>query len=128
MGTKGILYLDNNGRCYANDFKGNSIWRYRPSGPDRKDADPYQTEHNELQDAILNGKKLNNAYYVADSTMTAVLGRFASYSGKDIKWDDAIKSDIQLMPNKVTWDTVPPSAPDKDGFYPVAIPGVTKVV
>lgn len=128
VGTKGILYLDNSGRCYANDFKGNSIWRYRPIGPDRKDPDPYQTEHNELQDAILNGKKINNAYYVAESTMTSILGRFASYSGKDVKWDAAIKSEIQLMPNKVTWDTVPPTAPGPDGFYPVAIPGVTKVI
>lgn len=128
VGTKGILYLDNSGRCYANDFKGNSIWRYRPIGADRKDPDPYQTEHNELQDAILNGKKINNAHYVAQSTMTTIFGRMASYSGKDLKWDDAIKSNIQLMPNKVTWDTVPPTAPDKDGFYPVAIPGVTKVI
>jgi predicted dehydrogenase len=129
-GTKGILYLtdaDKGSRMHAVDYKGNVIWRY-----DRKiaaeDPNPYYTEHNELQDAILNGKKLNNAYYVADSTMTAILGRFARYSGKDIKWDDAIKSEIQLMPNKVTWDTVPPSAPGLDGFYPVAIPGVTKVI
>ncbi len=127
-GTKGILYLDNTGRCYANDYKGNSIWRYRPAGPDRKDPDPYQTEHNELQDAILNGKKINNAYYVAQSTMTTILGRFASYSGKEVKWDAAINSKIQLMPSKVTWETVPPSKPNADGFYPVAIPGVTKVV
>lgn len=127
-GTKGILYLDNGGRCYANDYKGNTIWRYRPTGADRKDPDPYQVEHNELQDAILNGKPLNNAYYLAESTMTAVLGRFASYSGKDIKYADAIKSEIQLMPNKVTWDTVPPSKPDENGFYPIATPGVTKVV
>lgn len=127
-GTKGILYLDNGGRCYANDYKGNTIWRYRPTGADRKDPDPYQVEHNELQDAILNGKPLNNAYYLAESTMTAVLGRFASYSGKDIKYADAIKSEIQLMPNKVTWDTVPPSKPDENGFYPIATPGVTKVI
>jgi predicted dehydrogenase len=128
VGTKGILYLDNSGRCYANDYKGETIWRYRPTGPDRKDPDPYQVEHNELQDAILNGKKINNAYYVAESTMTCILGRMASYSGKEIKWDDAIASQIQLMPNKVTKDTVPPSKPDALGFYPVAIPGVTKTV
>ncbi len=127
-GTKGILYLDNGGRCYANDYKGNTIWRYRAEGADRKDPDPYQVEHNELQDAILNGKKINNAYYAADSTMTAILGRFASYSGKTVMWDAALNSAIQLMPNKVTWETVPPSKPDEKGFYPIAIPGVTKVV
>ncbi|OAI57585.1 dehydrogenase [Verrucomicrobiaceae bacterium SCGC AG-212-N21] len=127
-GTKGILYLDNGGRCYANDYKGNTIWRYRPIGEDRKDPDPYQTEHNELQDAILNGKPLNNAEYVAHSTMTSILGRFATYTGKEIKWEQALNSTTQLMPNKVTWDTVPPTKPDENGFYPVATPGVTKLV
>jgi myo-inositol 2-dehydrogenase/D-chiro-inositol 1-dehydrogenase len=127
-GTKGILYLDNGGKCYAVDYKGNSLWRYRPAGADRKDPDPYQIEHNELQDAILNGKKKNDAVYVAESTMTAVLGRMATYSGKEVLYKDALASQIQLMPNKVTWETVPPSAPDKDGFYPIAIPGVSKVV
>jgi predicted dehydrogenase len=129
-GTKGILYLtdaDNGARMQALDYKGNVIWRY-----DRKkaaeDPTPYQTEHNELQDAILNGKKLNNAYYVAESTMTALMGRFATYSGKNIEWDAALKSDIQLMPSKVTWDTEPPTKPDADGNYPIAIPGVTKTV
>jgi predicted dehydrogenase len=125
VGTKGILYLKNDNKCYAVDHKGNTIWKFDAR---EKQEDPYQVEHNELQDAILNGKKINNAEYVATSTMTSLLGRMASYSGKEIKWEDAIKSDIQGMPAKVTWDTVPPTKPDADGFYPIPIPGVTKVV
>ncbi len=127
-GTKGILYLDNGGRCYANDHKGNTIWKYRPTGADRKDPDPYQVEHNELQDAIMNNKPKNDAYYVADSTMTTIFGRMATYCGKEIKWEDAIKSNIQLMPAKVTWETEPPSKPGEDGNYPIAIPGVTVTI
>jgi myo-inositol 2-dehydrogenase/D-chiro-inositol 1-dehydrogenase len=129
-GTKGILYLtdaDKGSRIQAVDYKGNVIWRY-----DRKlaaaDPNPYNTEHNELQDAILNGKNINNAYYVAESTMSAIMGRFATYTGKDIKWEQALNSQQQLMPNKVTWDTEPPSKPDENGFYPIATPGVTKLV
>ncbi len=124
-GTKGILYLTGGNNCYATDHKGNVIWKYDSR---QKDVNPYQAEHNELQDAILNDKKLNNAEYVATSTMTSILGRMASYSGKEVKWDAALNSQIQLMPNKVTWETVPPSKPEVNGFYPIPVPGVFKAV
>lgn len=124
-GTKGYLYLKNDNKCFATDLKGNVIWKYDFR---QKDENPYQVEHNELQDAILNNKPINNAEYVATSTMTSILGRMATYSGKEVKWEDAINSNIQLMPAKVTWETVPPSKPDELGYYPIAIPGVSKVV
>ena len=125
VGTKGILYLKNDNKCYATDFKGNIIWKYDFR---QKDENPYQVEHNELQDAIINNKKINNAEYVATSTMTSLLGRDATYSGKEVKWDDAINSKVQLMPAKVTWETVPPTKPDETGAYPIPVPGVTKVI
>jgi myo-inositol 2-dehydrogenase/D-chiro-inositol 1-dehydrogenase len=132
-GTKGIIYLDNGGNCYATDFKGNRIWDYRKGEDgkrkrDVKDPDPYQVEHNVLQDCILNNKPINNAVYVAESTMTAILGRYVTYSGVEISWDQAINNKIQIMPAKVTWETVPPTAPNKEGAYAIAIPGVTKTV
>jgi myo-inositol 2-dehydrogenase / D-chiro-inositol 1-dehydrogenase len=126
-GTKGILYLDNSGRCRAVDYKGNPIWSYDRE-QFKKDMNPYQVEHNELQDAIMNNKPINNAQYVAESTMTAIFGRLATYGGKEIQWDAALNSQIQLMPAKVTWDTVPPTKPDENGFYPIPTPGVTKVI
>lgn len=104
-GTKGKIYLNNSGACYAVDHKGNTLWKYRPTGDAAAegeakgkkgrrstDPDPYQVEHDTLQAAIRDNKPLNNAYYGAESTMTAVLGRMATYSGKEIKWDDAINS------------------------------------
>ncbi|CAN5759843.1 Gfo/Idh/MocA family oxidoreductase [soil metagenome] len=124
-GTKGILYLKNDNKCYATDYKGNIIWKYDSR---KKDENPYQVEHNELQDAILNNKPKNDAYYVAESTMTSIFGRMATYGGKEIKWEDAINSQIQLMPAKVTWDTVPPTKPNAEGAYDIAVPGVTKVI
>ena len=128
VGTKGILYLDNGGRCYAVDHKGKDLWRYRSTAPGRKDPDPYQIEHNVLQDAILNNKAKNDAYFTADSTMTSILGRMATYGGKEVKWDAALNSKIQLMPAKVTWDTEPPSKPKEDGSYEIPTPGVSEVV
>lgn len=140
-GTKGILYLSNSGNCYAKDFKGNEIWRYTPAaapanapaaptGPGKKrnrgggnDPDPYQVEHNELQQAIRENKYRNNAYYTADSTMMAILGRMATYSGKKITWDEAYNSKVQHMPNIVTNETEAPVKADANGWYPIAIPG-----
>ncbi|MBX7207973.1 MAG: Gfo/Idh/MocA family oxidoreductase [Verrucomicrobiaceae bacterium] len=130
-GTKGKLYLDNAGRCYANDHKGETIWKYRPagggSGKRGGDPDPYQTEHDTLQAAIRDNKPINNAYYGAESTMTALLGRMATYSGKEIKWEDALASKVQHMPPVITWETEAPVKPDADGWYPISIPGQNNV-
>lgn len=132
-GTKGKVYLDNSGRCYANDHKGNTIWKYRPGGKNvdgkakgaakKLDPDPYQTEHDTLQAAIRENTKINNAYYGAESTMTALLGRMATYSGKDIKWEEALNSKVQHMPAILTAESEPPVKPDAEGWYPIAIPG-----
>ena len=81
-----------------------------------------------LQDAIKNNKPRNDAYYTAESTMASILGRMATYGGKEVKWDAALNSKIQLMPAKVTWDTEPPSKPKEDGSYEIPTPGVTVVV
>jgi predicted dehydrogenase len=137
-GTKGKLYLDNSGKCYAVDHKGNTIWKYRPArggdagaeGKGKKnkggtagDPNPYQVEHDTLQDAIINNKPINNAYYGAESTMTAVLGRMATYSGQEITWDQALNSKVQHMPAIITAESQPPVKPNAEGWYPIAIPG-----
>ena len=137
-GTKGKLYLDNsNNKTYAVDHKGNTIWRYRAGrGADEKgkkgkkggggavgDPNPYQVEHDTLQAAILNNTPINNAYYGAESTMTAVLGRMATYSGQEITWDQALNSKVQHMPAIITAESQPPVKPNAEGWYPIAIPG-----
>ncbi|MCB0839832.1 MAG: dehydrogenase, partial [Bacteroidetes bacterium] len=90
---------------------------------------PYQVEHDELFAAIANGEyKFADAENGAKSTMTSIMGRMATYSGKMIEWDEAINSEISLMPKKFAFDAEPPILPNEDGYYPIAIPGVTKVV
>jgi hypothetical protein len=51
-----------------------------------------------------------------------------TYSGQEIKWDDALNSNVMMRPEAYTFDSKPPILPDQDGRYPVAIPGQTKVV
>jgi myo-inositol 2-dehydrogenase/D-chiro-inositol 1-dehydrogenase len=93
-----------------------------------EDVNPYQAEHDALFAAIRNDTPHNEAEYAALSTMTAVLGRMATYSGKLVEWKDAIGSQLSLSPSCYAWDADPPILPDAAGCYPVATPGLTKAL
>lgn len=94
----------------------------------QRDADGHQIEHNDLFAALLAGKEYNEADYGASSTMTAILGRMATYSGQVLKYDDALNSEINLFPPSLAWDAAPLVQPGEDGLYPCAVPGETKVL
>ncbi|MEI8379837.1 MAG: Gfo/Idh/MocA family oxidoreductase [Planctomycetota bacterium] len=98
---------------------------YRFSGNSK---DPYQVEHDDLAAAIRQGLEYNEADNGAYSSMTSILGRMCTYSGKEITWDTAINSNISLMPKNFSFDADPPVMPREDGSYPIAVPGLTKVV
>ncbi len=96
---------------------------------DRNDANPYQVEHDMLFKAITDGVyEFADADNGAHSTMTSILGRMATYSGKMIEWDDALNSQISLLPQNLSWDADPRVLPDVAGHYPIAVPGETKAV
>jgi len=119
IGSKGTLYFSDGG-TYIKDRSGKTIWRYRASD---EDGNPYQNEHNELYKAIRENKTLNNAHYGATSTFTAMLGRYATYSGKMVKWDEALAWDNSEFPEKLDFKTPTRFGPDAEGLYPVAVPG-----
>jgi predicted dehydrogenase len=79
----------------------------------------YQAEHNELFTAIRNGRPINNGEYMARSTLLAILGRMAAYTGQVITWEQALNSRQDLSPPRYAWD-VPLAVP------PVAMPGQTR--
>ncbi len=122
VGTKGKIFA---GAANIVDHKGKVLYQF-----DKKtENDPYQTEHDELFEAVAKGQyKFWDAELGAKSTMTSILGRMATYSGQVIEWDKAINSGIDIHPKTYDWATLPPIVPNADGFYPVAIPGVTKYV
>lgn len=104
---------------------GYPIWDY----DDKNDPNPYQVEHDELFEAVAKGEyKFADAENAAKSTMTAILGRMATYSGQVVSWEAAINSEISLAPEKYSWDALPKVLPGADGMYPCAVPGVTKVI
>ena len=96
------------------------------NGLEFKFDNPYQQEHYALLDAIRRGLAYNEGHYGATSSMTAVLGRMATYSGKIVKWDEAVEKGKCEAPGLegYTWDTKPPVVPDGKGVYPSATPGV----
>jgi predicted dehydrogenase len=79
----------------------------------------YQTEHDELFASIRSGKPINNGDYMTGSTLLALMGRMAAYTGQLITWDMALNSKEDLTPPSYEWDIALP-------VPPVAAPGVTK--
>lgn len=102
---------------------GGETWRFKKSV---QRYDPYQVEHDDLFAAIRNNTPYNEGEYGATSTLTAILGRMVCYSGKEISWDEALNSNIDLMPKTLTWDTNPVSLPNANGEYVIPTPGITK--
>jgi predicted dehydrogenase len=104
-------------------LKDGGKWRWQGEG-----VDPYQVEHDVLFDAVRNNKDFNEAVNGAHSTMTAILGRMATYSGQMVKWDAAINSKVSIMPTKFDFNAPPPTLPDANGRYPIPMPGTTQVL
>jgi len=94
---------------------------------DKNDPNPYQVEHDELFASIAAGAYNHaDAENGAKATLTAIMGRMATYSGQEITWEQALNSPLDLSPERYAWDANPVVMPDADGYYPVAIPGKTK--
>ena len=84
-----------------------------------KDNLPYVQEHTELILAIRAGQPYNELKNIAESTLNAILGRMAAYTGQEITWEQALNSEESLMPAKLEWGDL--------AVAPVAMPGQTKL-
>jgi predicted dehydrogenase len=103
----------------------NLVWRFQG-----QKNDPYQTEHDLLFDAIRNDKPYNETERCAKSNLTAIMGRMACESGQLITWEEGLNSNLQLAPGleTLTKESQAPVVPDANGRYPIAKPGLTKVL
>jgi len=120
IGTKGKIYCD---PAQIVDHKGKTLYQFDKS----KDNQPYQNEHDELFAAVAKGEfKFWDAERAAKSTMTAIMGRLATYSGQVIDWDKALTLNLGFLLDKYSFDEKPPVVPDENRDYPVAVPGKTK--
>ena len=91
---------------------------FKYNGPN---PDPYVVEHAKLQESIRNGIPINDGQHVAESTLTAIMGRMSAYTGRAMKWDWVLNaSKLDLSPPIYEFGDLP--------VQPVAVPGQTKLI
>ena len=98
----------------AASIKGEKPFRYEPERPN-----PYVQEHVNLIKSIRSGQPLNEGIQVAESTLTAIMGRMAAYTGQEVTWDQAMASQENLIPAQLELGAIE--------LPPVAVPGKTKL-
>ncbi len=109
LGTKGTCSVQ------QHSIAGEKPWNHFG-----KKEDMYQNEHDEFFASIRSGKPINNGDYMCQSTLIAIMGRMATYTGKNISWDMVVNSKEDLTPPKYEFGPMP--------MPPVAKPGITKYV
>ena len=126
------IVLGSKGRCSvkACQIWGETNWRWRDTGNDPHQSDPYQIEHDKLFAGIRSGHPVNNGDYMARSTLTTIMGQISCYTGKEVSWDQVSASDFfyLLKPEDCHDGMEPPVKPGPDGSYPVYKPGQTKLI
>ncbi|MFB3853765.1 MAG: Gfo/Idh/MocA family protein [Vicinamibacterales bacterium] len=109
VGTKGVAWG-------TGKITGPSPWTF-----EGKETDPYVQEHVDLIASIRNGTPLNEGRQVAESTMSAIIGRMSAYTGREISWKWAMESScLDLRPARYEFGPNP--------VDPVAVPGFTPLV
>jgi myo-inositol 2-dehydrogenase/D-chiro-inositol 1-dehydrogenase len=110
-------------------IRGDNEWRFpqpRGRGPaNNAPQSPYQLEHDALIAAIRNNTPHNEVESGVNATMTAILGRMATYTGRTVTWEEGFSSKKTLMPPKIVdWNTMPLTLPDANGLYRLPQPGL----
>jgi myo-inositol 2-dehydrogenase/D-chiro-inositol 1-dehydrogenase len=111
IGTEGVCTI---GRGPNPRITGKVKWTF-----EGQKYDMYQKEHDELFAAIRKSQPINDGNRMATSTMLAMMGRMAAYTGQQITWDQALNSQETLSPGTIDWQgSFQPS--------PMPRPGITK--
>lgn len=110
VGTEGTADL------MAYKIEGKDPWRKR-----RNVNQMYQNEHLAMYDSIRQGKALNNTDYMVKSSLMGIMARMSAYTGKEVTWEQAWNSELDLVPANLSFDA---PAPPSD----IAVPGVTPLI
>lgn len=109
-GAKGIAEISEKQLRIQSD----TTWEFKD-----KAKDMYQVEHNKLFAGIREDTPVNNGEYMCKSTMLAIMGRMATYTGQEVTWEQAMNSQQDLSPENYRWGPAPK--------VEIARPGVTKL-
>lgn len=118
VGTEGFSDCAGKIWSYEKNAEGKHkvLWEYKGPYPN-----PYVEEHAHLIAGIRSGKPLNEGKRIAESTLTAIMGRMSAYTGRAMKWDWVMKSSkLDLVPKDLAFGPKP--------VEPVAKPGTTNLV
>ncbi len=115
-GTKGNVTIGRGPNPRITDLKGDPIWTYAG-----QKYDMYQYEHDLLFASLRKAKPINDGVRMATSTLLAIMGRMAAYTGQQITWEQAMNSQESLVPNPIDWN-------GKFETPPLARPGKTRFV
>lgn len=112
--TKGATYTTR-ASGHIDDTRGRRIFNYDDNIHSGEVA-----QHSNLIKSIRRGNPINECKRLAESTMTVIMGRMSAYTGRAMKWDWAIKSKLDLSPEKYELGDLP--------VRPVSMPGKTKLI
>ena len=111
-GTRGSAHLSGNNGI----IQGPAPWQFEGEQPN-----PSVLQYTEMIDSIRRGDPINEGRQVAESTLTAIMGRMSAYAGKVVEWDWAMnESKLDLSPEKMEFGELPE--------LPIPMPGVTELI
>jgi predicted dehydrogenase len=132
-GSKGMAIVAKANDCGfpSSIFKGQNMQRSNMTWVSKEvpgQQDPYTNEWNDLMDAIRNNKPYNEAKRGVEASLVTSMGRMAAHTGQEITFDEMLNSKHEMAPgvDKFTLDSPAPVVADKEGKYPVPMPGLNK--
>ncbi len=112
VGSKGMAIMEQNGRQF---ITGENRWRFAGAR-----VNSQVQEHADLIESIRSGRPLNHARRIAESTLTAILGREAVYTGRELTWQEISAAKQDLLPKTSEFGPLP--------VAPVPMPGTYKLI
>jgi predicted dehydrogenase len=132
-GSKGLAVASKSSDCGAPSsiFKGqnmqrsNMLWTSKVAP---EEADPYLNEWNDLMAAIRADKPYNEAKRGVEASLVTSMGRMAAHTGQEITFEDMLNCEHEFAPevDKLAMNSAAPLQADKNGKYPMPMPGITK--
>ena len=113
LGTDGTCTI---GRGPTPRIEGKTNWAFAG-----QQYNMYQREHDLLFASIRKGQPMNDGKRMATSTLLALMGRMAAYTGQQVTWDQAMNSQEKLFPEHLDWN-------GSLEVKPRAQPGIDKLV
>lgn len=107
FGSQGTAMLQHHRITGANE------WRFRGQA-----SDMYEAEMAALFTAVRKSEPINDGDYMCKSTLMAIMGRMAAYTGKTITSEQALNSTEKLGPARYEWGEIAVEAIAQPGQTP----------